>query len=970
MVAYGNFKSGNFHGYNFVLETSYNFDGRNYSAANYLAAPVILQVGKTLKTSYAIRGKNLKTGNPDYIAPLRCKITISDKDQMVIFHEYDSFLPPEYNDLHILQAEVSLGLGQAGTFTLTLENSNDDIDRTIIGNGCHVLIQAGKTQDQYQDLLSGYVRRSTVSRPDTNHMLYILSGYSSQIRFNERITNFSRAAKRENFASNIPRRNDEDMTTAELFKDLVRDQDHLPIGEPPENFGTAGVEDEVHEFVPSIDEHLTQWSSVANVLAEGSGAIWGVDARDNIFLRYPFMKQAELTIKDVPDTTNDRADVTAYNIGPWEFTDSIDQGDGFANRLYGRGGSVEIASTSQSLGDSFQSLYNKALAVKFRPGSPRLSNIALMLSKQGSPSADKLLGSVVLDKNNTPTGVKIAEFNVMMRDIEESNEAVFRIDISPFTRNQIETTKDHWIILYAVGEDENNTVRWHHDNDFTTAGRYSARRSPGTKAGEGENWLVSSTGPLYTYQFFDTQIHTTEASNIKSILKFGVIEDVKDAEWVLENEGMDRYLNAVLDIIAKPKRTYELQDITIPDLLVMPGMLCQIKDSKAKITVENTIPGEIVEVSYNFNASENGLGTRHIKISPVAYVELPAFQFDPDEEIGTETTEDVPPFPQVVGKYLTTKYKILHNQDPNPCPGCGGGGTDPPPDTDGSLDPLGIKKIYRTTTDIVGGVKGREWFSTSWLNKKKRLIHGMLAGRDPYDPELQMLGVGTAILRGEGTMLLTGIKPRLYLYDKRQEKRWLNTEITIYGQRIVERWPIGFAGINVGARSNHQSIGRCPCNGATYMGRLTYDGRACFSKEIVHGARYGYTSERPIPVVRNWWPGPLRDMPTHQWHGLKFICRTRNATNTVKFELWRDLTDGLNGGDWHKLVEYEDVGGWTNPSLTLAQINKACSQGCVDKPSRVDPIFIRPGVSIFLRNDGLGTFYLKNFSSREINPIR
>jgi hypothetical protein len=254
------------------------------------------------------------------------------------------------------------------------------------------------------------------------------------------------------------------------------------------------------------------------------------------------------------------------------------------------------------------------------------------------------------------------------------------------------------------------------------------------------------------------------------------------------------------------------------------------------------------------------------------------------------------------------------------------------------LDKFGITKIYQTIPN------GRDFFS-HWDEGEFRVLH--LGERDVVDSELIIKGKNAELaIDGNGIATLQGkdplkdSKPRIYVYDKSKPK-WDNVEITVYAKRISEINDYSYAGINIGARSEHQDVDESHLDaGQTYYGRFTYDNRIYFAKEIQHG-EYSFSKNKKF----NWNTND-ESMPKDLWIGLKFIVRTIDSTGNVKLELYTDLTDGQNGGTWEKKLEFIDDGSWDG-----------------------NRIFNESGTSVFIRNDGLGMAQYKNFSIREINPI-
>jgi hypothetical protein len=506
------------------------------------------------------------------------------------------------------------------------------------------------------------------------------------------------------------------------------------------------------------------------------------------------------------------------------------------------------------------------------------------------------------------------------------------LNIQPYTR-LIQVDKPHWIILFSVGSNQNNTVRWYHDGDTITSERFSALSNASATNTSTLAWTVSGTGPQYTYVLFDTQVHTTEASNEKSINKYGVIESSLDASFITENETMDKYLNGLLHYTSLPKRTYDINTVTIPDVLLFPGQSIKIQDTLSQLNPQDDVTAEIIEVDYSFDASKLGVGTNQVTIRPIGYVGLADYDDKVPPEIKIEVVTPPPPFPIDVGSYFHFNYKILTKQTtppPPPTPPPPGPPGSPPPPPPGPPPPppipkdkFGIKMLYSTTSNVVGGIKGREWFS-NWNNGKFRTL-SRFGERDPYDTELSLRGNRVLEIDGRGTLEMEGESSRIYVYDTLMQKRWLNVEITFYAKRETESYFSSMQGFTVGSRSNHQSIADCPCNGLTYYASAKYDGRLHFFKEIVHGNSYG-TSEQPqtICVTKNWWNpchfienGYYTDIydnwdgihVRHHWLGYKFIIRTQTASQTVQLQMWRDFADGLNGGTWRKEVQYVNAEG-------------------------------------------------------------
>jgi hypothetical protein len=254
-------------------------------------------------------------------------------------------------------------------------------------------------------------------------------------------------------------------------------------------------------------------------------------------------------------------------------------------------------------------------------------------------------------------------------------------------------------------------------------------------------------------------------------------------------------------------------------------------------------------------------------------------------------------------------------------------------------DRFGISEIYSSA------VNGTEWYS-AWENGQMRTIGS--GQRDPYDKNFEVTGNGEVTIDGEnGVAAITGGAPRMRVPDIDFE----NVEITFYAKRISEEEEISYQGFVAGARSKHYTNALCGAN--TYYGRFTYDGRVSFEKELFHG--HGDTAQYPPTDAPSKYIWPEDEgIPDDEWIGLKFVLKTLPKEDGVLLELYRDLTDGSNGGEWEKVLQYNDTGEW---------YVEADDGICNDYPH--NKILFTPGF-VFIRNDFIDQAQYKKFSIREI----
>ena len=194
------------------------------------------------------------------------------------------------------------------------------------------------------------------------------------------------------------------------------------------------------------------------------------------------------------------------------------------------------------------------------------------------------------------------------------------------------------------------------------------------------------------------------------------------------------------------------------------------------------------------------------------------------------------------------------------------------------------------------------WNSDHWDNGNSRQLSS--AGtRDPDDPTQwsMMRGRDTLVFDGNGIMTMSGEQPRIYLSFLGPEdipnKFWKNVEATVYYKRVKDN-STNWGGIVIGIRSGPEGhTMEFACTATTYYARIRHDGKMDFQKELMHPASQVRES-RPI-----WGEGPL---PFDQWIGMKFVIHNVDNDQHVKLELYRDLTEGINGGVWENIPTLVD----------------------------------------------------------------
>lgn len=260
----------------------------------------------------------------------------------------------------------------------------------------------------------------------------------------------------------------------------------------------------------------------------------------------------------------------------------------------------------------------------------------------------------------------------------------------------------------------------------------------------------------------------------------------------------------------------------------------------------------------------------------------------------------------------------------------------------GSVDKFGVRKLYPTKSG------GEQWFmnmanptgdSRSFLytepsNAISKNADGTWKIKAPfvryhaytssgYHPEL-ITTFNQKSLANKGYM--------------QSPNDWKNVEMTGYIKVNSFQQDDDTAWYNRGGRHTSDQ----PCEGTGYKGDVYYSGKTRFPKEQWHSGGYSFS-----PTVSA--TTSLED----RWVGIKYVVYNfvLNGKTVVKLENW---LDNKNNGNWAKIYEYTDTGGWGTQGTKCG--------------GATDQIITWGGPIATFRWDSAADVDIKNFSVREIRP--
>jgi hypothetical protein len=579
-----------------------------------------------------------------YVTPPVFSVEFQDVERRRMFY-WDAF-NPEDNEFVITKLTLSLGSGQSGQFTINIDDSiHRVIDREFFDVGGFVIINAAREENDQTRMLYGTFPVIDTDRIGDVGFRYSLKGVGTESLLSNILMNVIIKAPVD------PTTNQFIPTIGFQAKNVLKDLFHKPQYMIPAtkrgNFSgdtlseatgitTNSISEDLIDHIFELDFHQTSAAQILQSIEDQLNIDIFVDPFNDLVAKYETDLHSGMTIKTVEEF-NDAASTTGYVIGSHSFEDSISSSD-FSSRLasVGKITSGNVGATSMG---GFLSLYNKDIAQQIPVTALRLDNLAIIIERVGAgtnnnnPLTYQYQGAILEDNADRPSNKVVAKFFIPITKIPQ-NPTQYQIGEIVKTEINVDPTKKYWLALFEVGSEEENTLRWYHDNDFgreikTLPNAIKPLPSGRTSSIESDrydptNWRVGWTGPTFSYIFQSKDSHELAMRHPAATKRWGR----KDArvsslqQGVSDSGSMISAMSAILENSARKIRTYDFPSVSIPYQFFMPGTLCNFIDPAIGITRQSNYSIMIDEVTYEQDHKAHTTGnpfcqiTAHKKIRP------------------------------------------------------------------------------------------------------------------------------------------------------------------------------------------------------------------------------------------------------------------------------------------------------------------------------------------------------------------
>jgi hypothetical protein len=564
------------------------------------------------------------TTDPIYFKPLLPVITIKNTANNTTLYTYNSFTDSGTTD-KVLYCSVRLSQNTFGEFVIQFEDQNKSLASTVTV-GSRVQIDCGKQSSSLTRLISGLVRKKGYTRGADAKVLYTISGTSTGIRLNERITYaVSEAARLANGQIDFT-------DVSRKAKTLLASGLSLLTADGILSIANLAANSDVETFIPNTNIQYGELQDLVNYYEDQSGGEVVIDTTDLVHFRYEIKNNLfgrGFTIKNNNDNkANDDADDTMYLVGKnWTYEDDFYKSSSYANRFYALlSGETPPSNPSEiggynASGPFYYDTGSNCVAIKFRPSHSHYyaNDFFVGISEVCGTSAVGLIPYqtnflLVADggtgtPNNKTSIIAIA---YVAENVSQSTSTVeppkvavgshfFNASTGATTASQeinLDTTLDYWFIMTpsntqtTVGaSDGKNTLWWYNTSKTVSNGVALAPQATLSRNGpypnSGTGWTVSSNAnpPLFamprirshSFSMYDPKAMQAVSNGLTGGLATDTL--LTDApHQVTTFDSMYRFMQQQVYNFAKPRTVYNFPTVTAPNIPPFPGDPIVIND--------------------------------------------------------------------------------------------------------------------------------------------------------------------------------------------------------------------------------------------------------------------------------------------------------------------------------------------------------------------------------------------------------
>lgn len=571
------------------------------------------------------------TNNTQYSDPLLPMImikTLNKKENLYTFN------PFTWNNAAggVTYCSLSLGTNQHGQFEIEFEDANKTIDDTLIRSPARCYIYFGKSESNFNLMLSGMIRQSGYARGCENNLLYYISGFGTGIRTNERILDVNEAPTKTTRDGVTIDPTDHNFHANRIIDDSVDDGDYYPSNITDEvqeagsdsiydylNSGGVELDSPVEDFIPGVVSRFHEMGDTWQQVEDYTGARAYVDTDDRPQLQpllTPHSARYGFMITTNPQDT-DLADNTMYIMEDYSFTNSWQKDSGYSNGIYGILPADPVPASDHFTDDTYY-WQNKDVEVAQRlrlPTNPNWRIFAAVeavgMSNVASENSLRTRWRLAYDDNGEPGEVFANRYMYPNQHYNTADGGMQTIEIMGRGSNDISVNNYYWLIFSSVNATATEYWRWFSHRLVDQRGE-SMTASAGTSSDSdaGSGWTAT---PGY-HQMIVTTRFKAEPFGIfdqKSIDNNILIESVAQGfpQQITSKLAAAKYLLGLMQYSARPRRVFQFPSVTVPNQPVFPGDVAYIVDSRFNFSTSGNpvVTGSITDLNYTFGVRNAGL---------------------------------------------------------------------------------------------------------------------------------------------------------------------------------------------------------------------------------------------------------------------------------------------------------------------------------------------------------------------------